>query len=359
MMQDTKNEESGKNLWERPFTRDGLIDILNDDGAELKEELFRRARSVREDVFGKKIFAYGFVYFSTYCRNNCNFCYFRKSNRIERYRKSPEEVVAIAKQLADAGVNLIDLTMGEDPEYHEEDFKTVLEITKKIKDETSLPVMISPGVISESLIDEFAALGTEWYALYQETHNRELFRKLRIHQDYYERMGRKLYAKQKGMLIEEGLLAGVGEKVEDLADSLLAMERIGASQMRVMSFVPQAGSPMEHVKPVGRSLELKIIALLRILYPYALIPASLDVDGIKGLEDRINAGANVVTSIIPPRSGLMGVAQSVMDVDEGGRTIEEVRHILSGMGLSVASAEEYKEYIGILMLEHRREAREE
>ena len=43
---------------------------------------------------------------------------------------------------------------------------------------------------------------------------------LRVGQDYDERMNAKLYAKEKGMFIEEGLLAGVGESEEDIADSL-------------------------------------------------------------------------------------------------------------------------------------------
>ena len=95
-------------------------------------------------------------------------------------------------------------------------------------------------------------------------------------------------------------------------------------------------------------IELKIIALMRIMYPWALIPTSLDVDGIAGLEARLNAGGNVVTSIIPPRTGLAGVAQNSMDVDDGGRTVEEVKKILEAMGLEAATAEEYRRYIGEL-----------
>lgn len=336
------------NLLDEPLTRDRIIQILKENSEDLEQELFEKARVARKRTTGNKIFIYGFVYFSTHCRNDCNFCYYRKTNLIERYRKAPEEVVELARLLGESGVNLIDLTMGEDQQYHQEDFKTVLEITKRIKEELNLPVMISPGVINNNLIDEFNALGTDWYALYQETHNRELFSRLRINQDYDERMNSKLYAKSKGMLVEEGLLVGVGETEEDIADSLLEMGRIGASQVRVMSFVPQQGSPMEHVKTPKRSIEMKVIALMRILYPYALIPASLDVDGIKGLKDRINAGANLVTSIIPPKSGLMGVAQNTMDVDDGGRTAEEVKPILNSLGLSIASPAEYKEYLNVL-----------
>ena len=329
------------------MTKQEIIRLLETEDGEEIASLFARAREVRKANQGSKIFAYGFVYFTTYCRNNCNFCYYRKSNDIERYRKSKEEILATSKALIDSGVNLIDLTMGEDPKYHAEDFKTVAEIIETIKKEYNTPIMISPGVVPSEIIDKLKTAGADWYAVYQETHNRKLFEKLRVGQSYDERMNAKLYARQIGMKIEEGLLAGVGETTEDIADSLEIMGEIGAQQVRVMSFVPQEGSPMEGCSTPDRMLELKIIALMRILYPKALIPASLDVDGIDGLEDRINAGANLITSIIPPRSGFMGVAHNTLDVDEGGRTVEEAAAILEKMGLRIATREEYKEYIGV------------
>ena len=47
--------------------------------------------------FGDAVFLYGFVYFSTYCRNECTFCLYRRGNaESPRYRKSIDEVVAIA-----------------------------------------------------------------------------------------------------------------------------------------------------------------------------------------------------------------------------------------------------------------------
>ncbi len=330
------------------LTKEAIIELLETKDEEKIQNLFAEARSVRERQFGKKMFLYGFVYFTTWCRNDCAFCYYRKSNHIPRYRKSAEEVLRLSKELADSGVHLIDLTMGEDLAYHKEDFETVLSIVRQIKEDTNLPVMISPGVIGDEQIDKFAAAETDWYALYQETHNRKLFQTLRLDQDYDERMHAKLYAKKQGMLIEEGLLSGVGESSEDIAHSILEMGRIGADQVRVMSFVPQAGSPMEHVKTPDRMMEMKIIAIMRLLYPWALIPTSLDVDGIAGLKARVNAGGNVVTSIIPPKTGLAGVAQNSMDVDDGGRTVEEVEKILETLGLEAASAAEYEKYIGEL-----------
>lgn len=334
--------------------KEQIIGLLKEENPVQIEALYARAREARERYFSNKIFLYGFVYFSTWCRQNCNFCYYRRSNKIERYRKDPDEIVAVAKQLADSGVHLIDLTMGEDLNYHQEHFVTVLDVVKRIKRDTGLPVMISPGVIGDELIQSFAALGTEWYALYQETHNKQLFSTLRIDQDYEDRMHAKLYAKSQNMFMEEGILAGIGESMGDIADSLLEMGRIGARQVRVMSFIPQQGIPMENWKTPDRSLETKIIAILRLLYPDRLIPASLDVDGINGLKDRIDAGANVITSIIPPKSGFAGVAQSSMDVDEGGRTVAEATAIIREMGLEPATAAEYRNYLdGLQILERK------
>lgn len=330
------------------MNRNDIIDLLRIDNRNEIEELFSQARKAREKEFGNKIFMYGFVYFSTWCRNDCNFCYYRKSNEIDRYRKEPEEIISIAENLADSGVHLLDLTMGEDLTYHRDNFDLLYDIVRRIKENTGLPVMLSPGLIEDRDIARFAELGVEWYALYQETHNRELYAKLRLNQDYDRRMHGKLYAKEKGMLIEEGILAGVGESLGDIADSILEMGRIGAFQMRVMSFVPQDGIPMESVRKPDPLLEEKIIAVLRLIYPWVLIPASLDIDGIKGLEDRLNAGANVITSIIPPKTGLAGVAQNSMDVDEGGRTVEEASHILKAMGLQPATVLDYRECLARL-----------
>ena len=321
-----------------------LMNMLSAETPEQLSELFAKARAVRKKHFENKVFLYGFVYFSTICRNNCTFCYYRSSNNIERYRKTPDEVVSMAKSLADSGVHLIDLTMGEDPEYHR-DFTPIFSIAQKIRQAANLPIMLSPGVMGRDIIDKAANMGIEWFALYQETHNRRLFTQLRCGQDYDKRMEAKHYAAQKGIFIEEGILTGIGETYEDIADSIIKMGEIGAKQMRVMSFIPQKGSPMEHIPKPDLMRELKIIAAIRITYPNVLIPASLDIDGIGGLKRRINAGANVVTSIIPPNMGFSGVAQVEKDIDGGGRTVAQIVPILKELGMGPATAKEYKEWL--------------
>ncbi len=307
--------------------------------------IFETATLLRYENFGSKVFLYGFVYYSTFCRNECNFCYYRKSNsKPPRYRKEEEEIIKTAKKLKDSGVNLIDLTMGEDP-YYINNQDRIVSLAKKVKSETGLPVMVSPGVIENSTIDQLAENGIEWFALYQETHNLDLYSRLRSDQDYQKRMNAKKYAKEKGMLIEEGLLVGVGNQIADTVHSMHVMQDINASQVRTMTFIPQEGTPLERNDHQGFLTELLNIAVMRILFPDKLIPASLDVDGLKGLKDRLNAGANVVTSIIPPLDGFAGVANSSHDIDEGCRTVEGIQETLAQCNLENASTNEYVEWL--------------
>lgn len=330
---------------EERLSEEEVLYLLKQQTEENVQQIFQTARKIRNNHFENQVFAYGFVYFSTFCKNNCTFCYYRENNqKPPRYRKTKKEIVETAVQLKESGVHLIDLTMGEDPYFtvHKEE---LVDIVSSVKQATGLPIMISPGVISDQMIDQLQDAGADWYALYQETHNRELYNKMRLKQDYDVRMHAKEYAKKQGMLIEEGLLAGIGDTKRDALDSFEEMKRLGASQVRTMTFVPQDGTPMEKTPQNSFLSELLNIAVMRILFPDKLIPASLDVDGLAGLKDRLQAGANVITSIIPPQEGFLGVANAETDIDQGYRTIEGIQETLKECGLNLASAEEYKQWV--------------
>lgn len=71
---------------------------------------------------------------------------------------------------------MIDLTMGEDPSYHRSNgLRFLVDLIEAVKAETSLPVMISVGVVSKPVLTALAKAGGDWYACYQETHNRGCF----------------------------------------------------------------------------------------------------------------------------------------------------------------------------------------
>ena len=91
--------------------------------------------------------------------------------------------------------------------------------------------------------------------------------------------------------------------------------------------------------------EVLTIAVMRLLMPDRLIPASLDVEGIEGLRGRLDAGANVVTSLVPPQRGLCGVANADYEVDDGLRSAAEVRPRLAELGLRQGTHEEFAAWL--------------
>lgn len=335
---------------EAPSTED-IVTLLSATGKDASE-LFEAARSARDRSFGRKVFTYGFVYFSTHCRNDCSFCYYRRSNNgIQRYRKSKEDIVQLAGGLRDAGINLADLTMGEDPQMYADGYSGLLDIVSSVHDDVGISIMVSPGALPRYAFPAIREAGGDWFACYQETYNRALFSRMRLEQDFDDRRNQKVWAHEAGLLAEDGMMIGLGETMEDRAETILEMGGMGCEQIRAMTFVPQTGTPMQSMVPRDSSLELNAIAVMRILFPDRLIPASLDVEGIRGLETRLDAGANVITSIVPPNMNLAGVAQHELDIENGNRSVDHVFEMLDGMGYRHATSAEYRSY-----LNDRREA---
>jgi methylornithine synthase len=256
------------------------------------------------------------------------------------------EILEAAAHLADSGVNLVDLTLGEDPQaYDANRFDGLVRLVHRVKETTGLPIMVSPGAVPEQVLSALAATGADWFACYQETHNRDLFGRLRPGQSYEDRLRVKIAAHERGLLSEEGILRGVGEGVEDVADSLAAMNALDADQVRAMTFIPQTGIPLKSGGSRGFLDELVSIAVMRLIFPDRMIPASLDVVGLAGLEQRLEAGANVVTSIVPPGHGLSGVAESSLDIEEGNRTVQSVTATLEKLSLKPGSGRELRNWI--------------
>ncbi|MGE5343386.1 MAG: methylornithine synthase PylB [Candidatus Omnitrophota bacterium] len=320
---------------------DDILTLLNQK--DKTEALFAAARDTRTRYFGNRVFLYGFIYISTYCRNNCNFCFYRDSNPVpKRYRKAEDQILDACDKLAESGVHLLDLTMGEDPFFFTDPakgFDPLFRLVETVKASTHLPIMVSPGVVSESVLKSFADAGADWFACYQETHNRSLFSRLRPGQDYDARLKVKSIAHRLGMFTEEGILVGIGETPQDIAHSFDTMKALDVDQLRVMNFIPQSGTPMERNHPADSLIELIIIAWMRLRFPDKLIPATLDVEGLAGLKRRLDAGANVITSLVPPGMGLSGVAQSCLDIDEARRTPAGIEPVLDECGLKAAPLE--------------------
>ena len=92
-------------------------------------------------------------------------------------------------------------------------------------------------------------------------------------------------------------MSGVGERAADIAASIEAMRAMDADQVRVMTFVPQAGTPMAGLPAPDNRRELLTIAVMRLAFPDRPLPIELvDVERIEPRSVRIagrirNSGA--------------------------------------------------------------------
>ncbi len=345
MMDKKINIMKNTNMNNLPYSYDKILNILTTHASDDEASLFAEARKVRQSMTGNKIFIYGFIYLSTYCRNACTFCLYSKKNKeLSRYRKNLSEILEIAKRLADDGVHLLDLTLGEDPYFVEEKgLDQFLEIIRKVKDTTQLPIMVSPGVLPQNAYTLLRQAGADWYACYQETHDRQEFARLRPQQDFDLRINSRKWAHEAGLLVEDGLLTGTGESMESLAQSIDNFKTADLNQSRIMTYVGHESTIPMHA--LAKNTELRAISLLRLTNPQHLIPASLDIDGLEGLESRIMAGANLITSIVPAGFGLNGVASADKDIENQQRSVVAVKERLKRLDLELASVADYKEWI--------------
>lgn len=348
-------------IQKKPLTDDMLRALLSVTDPDSLQKMFDAAVRVKEHYFQNNVYLYSFVYFSTYCKNQCTFCYYNAKNNIERYRITPEELRSMCRQLRDEGVHMIDLTMGEDPYFHQAPDRLV-EFVRIAKETTGLPVMVSPGVIDKAFIEALQSAGADFFALYQETYQKELYEKLRAGQSFEARCQARLDAKAAGLCIEDGILTGfskmklagdaairpsLSDDIESAVVSVRGMQAADPDQVRVMTFEPQPGTPLAETSQASDLTELKVIAVLRFVFPDRLIPASLDVAGLPGMVDRLNAGANVVTSIISADSKLDGVVNFDRDVspNERKRDARSVIEKLGEMGLVPGSRESFEAYL--------------
>ncbi|AKB84337.1 methylornithine synthase PylB [Methanococcoides methylutens] len=324
---------------------DDIRSLLETESPEIIDKLHYVARRIRDHFFGNKVFMYSFVYFSTYCKNKCAFCYYRNSNDIERYRLSNEDIRQICKVIKTEDVHMVDLTMGEDPYFHDKP-ERLAEVVKIVKEEVGKPIMVSPGVVDENTLKMLKDNGANFLALYQETYDMELYKQLRVDQSFEGRINSRNHAKQMGYSVEDGMLTEVEPDMESTIISLRGLATSNPDMVRVMTFLPQQGTPLEGKEIRDCASELKIISILRLLYPEKLIPASLDLEGIDGMVHRLNAGANVVTSIISSNSSLEGVVNYDREHAERDRDVKSVVARLKTMGMEPAEQSEFEKLLG-------------
>lgn len=155
--------------------------LLEIDDDELLERMYKIAREVKEEIYGKRIVLFAPLYLSNYCVNNCRYCGYKCENKIGRHQLSQEELREEVRALEAMGHKRLLLEAGEDDEKCPIEY--ILECIKTIYNEkfdngairrVNVDIAATTAENYKKLKD--AKIGT--YILFQETYHKPTYLKM-------------------------------------------------------------------------------------------------------------------------------------------------------------------------------------
>ena len=251
----------------------------NDSG--LRDELFKAASQVKNEIYGERIVFFAPLYISDYCRNNCAYCNFHSENKaLKRERLSLDEIGRQAEFLIDMGHKRLLLEFGEDERYNNieyvvEAIKKIYSVKKEKGNIRRLNVNIAATTVKDYRKLKSANIGT--YQLFQETYHRSTYEKLHHgpKADYERQITAHLRAFEAGI---DDLGLGVLFGLYDWKFEVLALIQhsqylektlgVGPHTISVPRFCPASTVSYQPEYPVSDEDFLKLIAILRLAVPY-------------------------------------------------------------------------------------------
>lgn len=277
--------------------------LSREEAAGEREELFARARRVREAVYGKKVYIRGLVEVSNVCRNDCYYCGIRKSNgHAVRYRMDQEEILACCREGYRLGFRTFVFQGGEDPAMTDEVVETlVAAVHREFPD---CAITLSLGEKERDSYQRFFDAGASRYLLRHETASPEHYRRLHPPSMSWEHRVQCLRdLKEIGYQVGCGCMIGSPfQTAEHLAEDLKFMERLQPEMVGIGPFISQKDTPFRDFPGGGLTQTLVMLGLIRLLLPRVLLPATTALGTIdpEGRQKGILAGANVVMPNLSP-----------------------------------------------------------
>ena len=284
---------------ERPAI-EWLVPLLDSEG-EQERLLLQAADRLRAETMGEEVHLRGIIEFSNYCRKNCRYCGLRKDNgSLERYRLTREEILEAAIKAWQIGYKTIVLQSGEDLYFSEQ---LVADIIREIKSRTDLAITLSLGERDRSAYSAWKEAGADRYLLRIETTDAKIFKRLHPDDDLEERKRCLFLLKDLGYQLGSGVMVGLpGQDAVSLAEDVIWMHELGVEMIGIGPYIPHPRTPLGNEKGGTLGQTLRLVAVLRLIFPYAHIPATTAMGSLDpvGREKALQAGANVMMPNITP-----------------------------------------------------------
>jgi biotin synthase len=284
----------------------------NLDGSELKtllettrfdKELAALADAVRREYYGTAVYLRGLIEFTNYCKNNCFYCGIRNANTaLERYRLTEEEILSCCESGYQLGYRTFVLQGGEDPHFTDE---KIIRIVSKIRESYSdCAITLSLGEKSVESYQAFFDAGANRYLLRHETASEEHYAQLHpASMSLQHRKDCLIALKKIGYQVGSGFMVGSPfQTTECLIADLRFLQELKPAMVGIGPFISHRDTPFKDYPNGTLRLTLRLISVLRLMFPNILIPSTTALGTIdpQGREWGLRCGANVVMPNLSP-----------------------------------------------------------
>ena len=328
--------EKNQILSKEEFVR--LLAISEKDDIDYLTE---RAKCVRDDIYGKRVFIRGLIEISNYCKNDCYYCGIRRSNKnAQRYRLSKEQILSCCENGYELGFRTFVMQGGEDAFFKDE---VVCDIVSSIKERyPDCAVTLSLGERSTESYRKMKEAGADRYLLRHETFDNTHYNKLHpVELDPENRKRCLRDLKALGYQTGTGIMVGSPyQTLENIAKDLLFIKELNPEMIGIGPFIPHKDTPFKDFESGTMEMTLRLISILRLLCPKALIPATTALGTIspQGREKGILAGANVIMPNLSPkedRKKYMLYNDKLSDGEEAAEGLNKLKESMRKIGYEI------------------------
>ncbi len=269
------------------------------------EYIFKYAKEVRENVYGKDVYIRGLIEISNYCKNNCLYCGIRCENHNPlRYRLSVDEIIECCQTGYDLGFRTFVLQGGEDLHFTDEIICKIITKIKNLYPDTA--ITLSLGEKSYESYKAYKDAGADRYLLRHETASNTHYAKLHPENMKLDTRKKCLYdLKELGYQVGSGFMVGSPyQTVEDIICDLRFLQELGPHMVGIGPFISHSETPFASFPNGSVELTVKLVGILRLMFPRILLPATTALGTLSsdGREKALLAGANVVMPNLSPKS---------------------------------------------------------
>ncbi|MEV4804836.1 bifunctional FO biosynthesis protein CofGH [Nonomuraea sp. NPDC049421] len=293
--------------------RDGHLDTLLDHASRVRDAGLRAVGREGIITYSKKVF----IPLTRLCRDRCGYCTFATApHKLPAPFLSPDEVLEIARQGAAMGCKEALFTLGDRPEdrWHQarewldahgydDTLSYVRAMAIRVLEETGLLPHLNPGVLSWRDLQRLKPVAPSMGMMLETTSRRLYEEKGQPHygspdKDPAVRLRVLEDAGRSNVPFTTGILIGIGETVEDRAESIFAIRKVareygGVQEVIVQNFrakpdTAMRGLPDADLQELAATIAVARLVLgprVRLQAPPNLVDAEYELMIRAGIDD--------------------------------------------------------------------------